>query len=316
MLSLPLLVTTLALAPTGGDSRFELSLGTNIQVTPVAADFAEPALAAASTRPATVTARSRSLAAGSSTTTRRSPCSRSFSASRSLHIDGGGGGYQRCHRIAGSSMASRATARTATSPSRVSVYLDRHLYGYLSAGVDYNDRLDTYTFSGSTTSQHHAHHPARRRRRCALWRRSWSRCRLARHAHPPRHRQPSTCPSGAAPGSTPTRVVRRRVCLVAEVDVDDGGAGAYARASVYLARRFCLGAFVRGSQARTASNGFQTTQDHAGAGVDLEAWRTPRLRFRPQLLVSIGMRFTRRQRPRRQTDYESVIGLSIRLRPR
>ncbi|HXU70473.1 MAG TPA: hypothetical protein VN947_14145 [Polyangia bacterium] len=311
MLALPLFAAaSLALAPTGASFRFELSLG---------AEFAAESV----TLPRQTLLPDDSLfsAGGQGGVGLTVYATRVFDDDAppslqpylqrvsELHVDGGASGYSASPSTGGQLLP--GTGYGGHVDLDGTAYLDRFFFASLGAGVRYrSDTRGSGLYFATTTETIAvpvgiAAGPRFGDLRLAL---GW--------------------------GVTPTRVgddvfrvpfwgnvdveaygvVRRRLVLRARVDVYDGGAGAIGNVAVYLARRFELGAFVRGSQEHI----YQTTltDAHAGAGLDFEAWTGPR--FAIELSDSFDWnRYTDKDSGAvTETDYTNVISLSFRLRPR
>ena len=310
MLALPLLVTTLALTPSGGDSRFELSLGTDIQASPVVypdigGSPASSALFTSGEGHGGLTAFSRRVVDDAAP-----PSLQPFlQRVGTLHISGGGGGSS-FSPAEGSPIARDESAFGHVDVS-AEAYFTRWFYGYLSAGVGYSNELVVTTLANSTlaTSLTIPIDVALGLRLgdvlvTAGWR-----------VTPTRDNSDSfQVPFWGGATLHGYAVVRRRVSLSAGVDVEDHGAFAYGGATVYLLRRFGVGAFVRGGQLHPDSVAYAT--DHAGAGLSFEAWSSARAAF----AVSYSLDWYRFRSDAGgetvQTDYANIISLSIRLRPR
>lgn len=309
MLALPLLVTTLTLAPTGASSRFELSLG---------AEFAAESI----TLPSQMLLPDDSMLS----TGGQGGIGLTLFATRvvdddappslqpylqrvsQLHVDGGASGYSASPATGGQLLP--ATGYGGYVDVNGTAYLDRFFFASLGAGVRYrSDTRGSGLYFASTTDSISipigiSAGPRFGDLRLGL---GWS-------VVPTRVGDDIfRVPFWGNVSLEAYDVVRRRLVLRVEVDVYDGGAGAVGSAAVFLARRFELGAFVRGSQEHVYNT--TLTDGHAGAGLDFEAWTGPRLAL--ELDYSFDWnRYTDDSGAVTETDYTNVISLSFRLRPR
>ncbi|HEY1587225.1 MAG TPA: hypothetical protein VGH63_16130 [Polyangia bacterium] len=71
---------------------------------------------------------------------------------------------------------------------------------------------------------------------------------------------------------------------------------------------------MRGSHARVFDSDPTLTDDHAGAGLVFEAWTSPRFAVAAEYTFDWNQ-YTSSGGGISETDYTSVISLSIRLRP-
>jgi hypothetical protein len=301
MLAAPLFLTTLALAPTGASSRFELTVqgeydneviavpqrgtaGSNggdgsVGFTlffdhPIIDDDAPPGL---------------------------QPFLQRLS---SLHVWGEGGGYQVLPTTGSPLPAGSGYGGDASLSG--SVYADRFFFASLGVGVDY--RSDT---SGGATT--------------------------------PRLEVPLGISAGPRIGDTlltigwslaPTRigdsgfqipfwgnvnlqvvsVLGRALSLHGEVDLYDGGAGAVAGLAVFIDRRLGVGGFVRGSYEHVFDT--MVNDAHVGAGLEVDVWSGPRLAFELAYTFDWNQYHDADSGAVTETDYRSLIDLTMRLRPR
>jgi hypothetical protein len=107
-------------------------------------------------------------------------------------------------------------------------------------------------------------------------------------------------------------VVHRRLALVAEVEVEDGGASGIAQANVYVLRRFAVIPFVRGGAAHLSNT--MVDYGHAGGGLALQVWASAR--FAATVDYSFDWYRYDSNGESIETDYRNLIDLSFRLRPR
>ncbi|MGZ3406425.1 MAG: hypothetical protein ACXVAN_08295 [Polyangia bacterium] len=303
----PLLVSTLTLAPTGADSRFELVAGGafdhNLITVPSSSEGANGFDGRAGIGLNLFVRRLRDDDAP--------PTLQPFlQRVGELHIDGGGGGF------------TVSQPSNSTLPDRVghSGYFDlaawgyaqRFLYGYAHFGVSYSSVTDTVplglAFPNSVTATTLAlpvEIAGGVRAGDVRFTAGWS-------VTPTRVNDADfSVPFWGHVRINADAVVRRRLALDAEADLLDGGAGASGGATLYLARRFGLGALVRGSHEHPGNS---LIRDHAGAGLSFEAWATPRV------AVALSYSFDWWQYSdatrRFQTDYVNLIDLTFRARPR
>jgi hypothetical protein len=308
MLALPLVVT-LALAPTGGTSRFELSVGGDLDLTPVVYP---------STFSPTISSSGLSIGgsagAGFTVFGRRvvdddaPPALQPFlQRAAELHVDGGGGGFH-FEPPNGAPLVADDGSNGYVDVS-ASAYFAHYLWAQLSAGVRYG--VETTRFSDDTRTNTNtlgiplglAVGPRIGDVRVLV---GWS-------VEPSRTLDESfKVPFWGDVSAQVYAVIRRRIALDAEIDVLEGGAGAVAGATFYPARRFGIGAFARGSHTYDATS--MVAVDHAGGGLHLETWINPRVSIAVEYELdwdqySEGAVIESR-------SYTSVISLSIRLRPR
>ncbi|HEY2747023.1 MAG TPA: hypothetical protein VGL86_20510 [Polyangia bacterium] len=309
MLALPLLVTTLTLAPTGGSSRFELTVGGQLDLTPIIYPSAVSA---------TITSSGLSIAgsagAGFTVFGRRvvdddaPPALQPFlQRAAELHIDGGGGGF---HFLppSGAELVADDGSNGYVDVS-ASAYFARYLYAQLSAGVRYSvetTRLADFTRTNTNTlgiPLGLAVGPRFGDVRIIL---GWS-------VEPVRTLDDSfKVPFWGEVSAQVYAVVRRCIALDAEIDVLEGGAGAVAGVTFFPARRFGIGAFARGSHIFDATS--TRAVDHAGGVLRFETWVNPRVAVAVEYDLdwdqfSEGAQIASK-------SFTNVIDLSIRLRPR
>lgn len=298
MLSVPLFAATLALAPTGNSSRLELD-----------ADF-EFFSAAIALAPFTADGGSTlggDAGAGFTLFGHRivdddAPLSLQpyLQYAATLHVGGGGGGY-RFTRDASSTLPGNDSTNGHAEVS-ASGYLDRTLYGALSARVNYRHDSDADFTSLSIPLS-----------LAGGVRLGDVRLSIGWGVAPTRYNDDVFKVSfwGSAFAEV-YAVVHRRLSLEASVSVADGGANVGGGAWLYLLRRFSVGASVHGGHGHNAELGF--TADHAGADVGFTAWTGPRFAIALDYAFDWG-RWSYANGTT-EDDYTSTIDLSFRLRPR
>ena len=109
-------------------------------------------------------------------------------------------------------------------------------------------------------------------------------------------------------------VLGRALSLHGEVDLYDGGAGAVAGLAAFIGRRFVVGGFVRGSYEHVFDA--MVNDAHAGAGLQFDVWSGPRLAFELAYTFDWNQYLDQQTGAVTETDYRSLIDLTIRLRPR
>ncbi|MCA1665079.1 MAG: hypothetical protein LC659_12560 [Myxococcales bacterium] len=300
MLALPLLVTTLTLAPTGTSSRVELGVAGEFDETTVGLP---PALALSS---AGLSVGGKGGVGLTLFGTRvvdddAAPALQPFlQRTAALQLDAGGGGFDLTPPD-GSALVPHHGSLAYADVSAWG-YADGFLYAFVGLGLRYRSderqMLTTYTIPVDVAVGARLGDA-----RVAL---GWTVA-------------PTRTNDGvfevAFWGGAYARifgVVNRTLALDAEVQIVDGGAGANGGATVYLARRFSIGAFARGGHGSPSD--FHYSYDHAGAGVTLEA-RTS-ARFAVAVTYSIDWYKYTPVGSESENDYTNLIDLSFRLRPR
>ncbi|HEX8951474.1 MAG TPA: hypothetical protein VF945_06495, partial [Polyangia bacterium] len=216
-----------------------------------------------------------------------------------LHVDGGGGGAT-FSRVATSQLP--GNDRTiGWAGVDASGYADR-FYGYLGLGVRYLSQ-SSGTFTSLTLPIDLA----------AGVRFGDARVLLGWSVAPTRYgNDVFRVPFWGGVYARAYGVVGRRLALGLGVFVREGGAAVEAGGTRYLARRFGLGAFVRGAHGSIAA--LRYGYDTAGGGLSLEAWTGPRL----AVALSCSFDWTKYAyaNATSENDYATVIAVSFRLRPR
>ena len=298
MLALPLLVTTLALAPTGDGARFEFSLGGDFQGTAVR--MAPPIIGFSDghtlggTGGAGFTLFGQRVIDDDAPPTLQPYLQRVFQ----LHADGGAGGFR--FRQDADAAAPGNDSTNGYADVNLSGYAS-WFYGYLGFGVrDRNDSPSGYSFLTLPVDA------------AAGVRFGDVRLSLGWTFAPTRvDTRPFSVPFWGGVYAHAYAVVRRQLSLSAAVNVLEGGAGASGGATVYLARRFGVGVSVGGSHQHASLPGY--TFDGAGGTLSFEAWTSARV------AVALGYSFnwlayTYPMTPT-ENDYQSLISLSLRVRP-
>jgi hypothetical protein len=273
MLALPLLVTTLALAPTGESFRFSVSAGGSFAYS----SYGAPAPG--------YYPREQNLGGnaglGLTLYLRRivddetPPSLQPFlQRATELHVDGGGGGGQETWR----DLSPHLSYTHGWFDASISGYARGYLYGYAHVGVQYNDASGALYAMGpigdlaplaSTTLSVPVDVAAGLRHGDLRLSVGWGVTPT------------QVTSNGATSGfSVPfwgglhadaAGVVKKRLWLSAGVGILDNGAYAEGNAELYLARRFGFSAGVHGGHDRDArGNG----SDYAGFGVGFVAWAT------------------------------------------
>ena len=300
MLALPLFVTTLALAPTGGSSRLELGAAGQFDATAVslpAPPFSgsDDGLAVGGQGSFGLTLFGRRIVDDDAPPSLQPYLQRAAQ----LHVDGGGGGLS-FSRDASSSLAGN-TRTTGFADLNASGYLER-FYAYLGIGAHYLSQS-----SGQFTSLTLPIDVA------AGVRFGDARLLLGYDITPARYGDGIF--DVAFWGGVYARaygVVGRRLSLGAGVAVREGGVAADGDATIYLARRLGVGGNVFGSHGRVSA--LHYSYDEAGGGVSVDAWTGAR--FAVALACSFDWtRYVYDAAPV-ENDYTTVIALSFRLRPR
>lgn len=300
MLALPLLVTTLTLAPTGGSSRLELGASGEFDATtfnlPPALALASDGLSVGGQAGVGLTLFGTRVVDDDAP-----PGLQPFlQRTAALQLDAGGGGFDLSPPI-GSALIPRHGSLAYADVSAWG-YANRFLYAYVGLGIRYrNDErqmLTTYSIPIDV----------------ALGIR-FGNARLSAGwtVEPTRYNDAAFhVPFWGNGYAHIYGVVGRRLGLDAQVSVFDGGAGANGSAKIYLARRFAVEAFVRGGHGRPSD--FDYSYDHAGGGLSFEAWTSAR--FALGVTYSIDWwRYTPANSDS-ENDYTNLIALSFRVRPR
>jgi len=300
MLALPLLVTTLALAPTGGSSRLELGVGGEFDSTsyvlPPALVLSSEGLAVGGQAGGGLTVFGARVVDDDAP-----PGLQPFlQRAAELHVDAGGGGFDLSPPDGSALIPHHGTVAYADfSAFR---YADRFLYGYVGLGVRYrNDELQMFKTIALPIDV------------AVGARLGDARVSLGWTVAPAQANDAVfKVPFWGGAYAHLFGVVRRTLALNAEVGVLDGGAGADGSATIYLARRFSIGAFVRGGHGSPSDAHY--SYDHAGGGLSFEAWTSAR--FAVAVTYSIDWwRYTPLNTDS-ENEYTNLIALSFRLRPR
>jgi hypothetical protein len=300
MLALPLLVTTLTLAPTGGSSRLELGASGEFDSTTF---NLPPALALASDGAAIggQAGVGLNLFAHRVVDDDAPPGLQPYLQRTSqLQLDAGGGGFDLTPPVGSALIARHGTL--AYADVSAFGYADPFLYASVGIGVRYrNDErqmLTTYTIPLDVA---------------VGVRLGDARFSLGWSVEPTRYNDDAfKVPFWGGAFAHIFGVVGRRLGLDAQVGVFDGGAGANGSAKVYWARRFAVEAFVRGGHGRPSD--FDYSYDHAGGGLSFEAWTSARFAIAVTYAID-WWRYTPTN-SESENDYTNLIALSFRLRPR
>ena len=299
MLSLPLLVTTLALAPTGGSSRLELEAGASFQAGTVRlapSSAVDDGSAVGGQGGVGLTLFGHRISDDDAPPSLQPYLQYAFL----LHVDGGAGGFHFT-RNAGSTLPGNDST-SGYADASVSGYFDRAVYGALVAGMRY--RSDSAGNSTSLTLPLSV---------AAGFRLGDVRLSGGWSVTPTRIDDGSfEVPFWGGAFGQVYAVVQRRLSLVAEVDVVEGGASARGGATLYFLRRFAAGASVNGGHGSESVYGFG--YDAAGADVTFETWVAPRFAIR----ADYSFQWTRYAYANglSEDDYSSTLGLSFAVRPR
>jgi hypothetical protein len=300
MLSLPLFAASLVLAPTGNSSRVELVSGGGFNAATVTMSS-----------PGSLAERGLSLGGqggvgftlfGPRVVDDDAPPSLQpyLQYAAQLHVDGGGGGFRFSPDSATSGPGNDSSNGYANV--NASGYFDRTLYGYLGIGVRYrSDSANQFTSLLLPISA------------AAGLRLGQVRLSIGWSVTPTRYGDDVfKVPFWGGAYAQAYAVVHLRLSLSANVNVLEGGAGAGGGATVYLARRFSVGASVSGSHAHNSDLGF--TFDGVGAEVDFEAWTGPRFAIAVDYSITWGHWVYANASA--EDDYTNTIGLTFLLRPR
>jgi hypothetical protein len=298
MLALPLLVTTLALAPTGSTSRLELSASGEFDATTF---NLPPGLISDALSVGGQAGVALSLFAKRVVDDDAPPGLQPFLQRTSqLQLDAGGGGFDLSPPISSALIPQHGSV--AYADVSAFGYADRFLYASVALGIRYrNDErqmLTTYAIPIDAA---------------VGARLGDARISLGWSVAPTRYNDDvfKVAFWGGAFAHI-YGVVGRRLGLDAQVDVFDGGAGADGSAKLYLARRFAVEAFVRGGHGRPSD--FDYSYDHAGGGLSFEAWTSARFALAVTYAID-WWRYTPTNSDG-ENDYTNLIALSFRLRPR
>ncbi|HEX6838545.1 MAG TPA: hypothetical protein VF334_18335 [Polyangia bacterium] len=298
MLSLPLLVTTLALAPTGNTSRLELDVGASVQSLSFTLNGGglDDGASLGGQGGVGVT-----LFASRVVDDDAPPSLQPYlQAVSQLHVDGGAGGF---HAQPGpASTLPPNDSHNGYADLSALGYADRLLYGYLGIGTRY--RSDTAGSFTSLALPLTVSGGVRLRdvRLSIGW--SVAPTRVDDRAF--------EVPFWGGALAQLYAVVQRRVGLLAEVDVVEGGASARGGATGYFQRRFSAGVSVNGGHGHESAYGL--TFDQAGAGVSFQAWAAPRV----AVAVDYSFQWSRfaYANGASEADYTNTVGLSFAVRPR
>jgi hypothetical protein len=298
MLALPLLVTTLTLAPTGSTSRLELSASGEFDATTF---NLPPGLVSDGLSVGGQAGVGLSLFGSRVVDDDAPPALQPFlQRTAQLQLDAGGGGFDLTPPL-DSSLIPRHGSLAYADVSAFG-YADRFLYAFVGLGVRYRSderqMLTTYSIPidvavGARLGD----------ARVSI---GWTVA--------PTHTNDDVfkVPFWGGAYAHIFGVVGRKLALNAEVVVLDGGAGGDGAATVYLARRFSVGGFVRGGHGSPSD--FHYSYDHAGGGLTFEAWTSAR--FAIAVTYSIDWYKYTPVSSDSENDYTNLIALSFRLRPR
>ena len=295
MLSLPLFAATLALAPTGNTTRLELATGGGVQSVVVAQQPPGSGSSIGGQGGLGLTLYGHRIVDDDAPPSLQPYLQYAFQ----LHVDGGAGGFRYTPDPPASAPGNDSVNGYANVTA--SGYFDRAVYGSLALGMRYrSDSAGSFTtlLLPMTAS--------------AGFRFGDVRLALGWSVTPTRvDAGVFKVPFWGGALAQVYAVVRRRLGLVAEVDVVDGGALAHGGVTGYFLRRFSLGASVDGGHGRQSAYAF--SYDTAGGGVTFRSWIVSRV----AVAVDYSFTWTRYAYANGsgEDDYTNLVGLTLVARP-